>query len=110
MPPALFGRAMPPRCRRRSRPASGRGKEVEGFFADLQAFLDGLMPLELERDNIAGAVVAVVKYGKILFAQGYGYSDVDAKKPVSPDNTLFRPGSVSKLFTWTAVMQLVEQG
>jgi CubicO group peptidase (beta-lactamase class C family) len=78
--------------------------------ADLSAFLDGLMPLQLERGDIAGSVVAVVKDGKVIFARGYGYADVAAKKPVSPEDTLFRPGSVSKLFTWTAVMQLVEQG
>ena len=77
---------------------------------DLEAFLDGLMPAQLEREDIAGAVVAVVKDGKVLFAKGYGFSDVARKKPVSPTETLFRPGSISKLFTWTAVMQLVEQG
>jgi len=54
--------------------------------------------------------VLVVKDGKVLFAKGYGYSDVEKKTPVSVDSTLFRPGSISKLFTWTAVMQLVEQG
>ena len=47
---------------------------------------------------------------KLFFAKGYGYADVEAKKPVDPDATMFRIGSVSKLFTWTAVMQLVEQG
>jgi CubicO group peptidase (beta-lactamase class C family) len=78
--------------------------------ADVEAFLDGLVPLQIERDDIGGAVVAVVKDGKVLFAKGYGYADVAKKKPVSPDGTLFRPGSISKLFTWTAVMQLVEQG
>ncbi len=78
--------------------------------ADVEAFLDGIVPVQLERDDIAGAVVAVVKDGKVLFAKGYGYADVKNKKPVSPENTLFRPGSISKLFTWTAVMQLVEQG
>lgn len=77
---------------------------------DVGAFLDGIMPLQLQREDIAGAVVLVVKDGKVLFAKGYGYSDVKDKKPVSPDATLFRPGSVSKLFTWTAVMQMVEQG
>jgi len=77
---------------------------------DLRAFVDGIMPLQLERGNIAGAVVLVVKNGKILFAKGYGYADVATKKPVTPDGTLFRPGSISKLFTWTAVMQLVEEG
>ncbi|HJQ23479.1 MAG TPA: serine hydrolase domain-containing protein [Blastocatellia bacterium] len=77
---------------------------------DLEAFLDGLMPLQLAGDDIAGATIAVVKDGKLLFAKGYGYADYEKKKPVAADETLFRPGSVSKLFTWTAVMQLVEQG
>jgi CubicO group peptidase (beta-lactamase class C family) len=77
---------------------------------DIHAFLDGFMPMQLERENIAGAVVLVVKNGSILFAKGYGYSDVQKKSPVTVDATLFRPGSISKLFTWTAVMQLVEQG
>ena len=78
--------------------------------ADVESFLDGFLPLQLERENIGGAVVSVVKDGKVLFAKGYGYSDVEKKKPVSVDATLFRPGSISKLFTWTAVMQLAEQG
>ena len=68
------------------------------------------LPIQLQRDDIAGAVVLVVKDGKVLFAKGYGYSDVKSKKPVTVDATLFRPGSISKTFTWTAVMQLVEQG
>lgn len=77
---------------------------------DVAAFLDGIMPQQLAREDIAGAVISVVKDGKVLFAKGYGYSDVEKKTPVSPDTTLFRPGSISKLFTWTAVMQQVEQG
>ena len=78
--------------------------------ADIESFLDGVIPLQLAREDIAGAVIAVVKDGKILFAKGYGYSDVAKRTPVSPEATLFRPGSISKLFTWTAVMQLVDQG
>ena len=78
--------------------------------ADLETFLDGLMPAQIEGADIAGAVVAVVKDGKLLFSKGYGYADYEKKVPVSPENTLFRPGSISKLFTWTAVMQQVEQG
>ena len=77
---------------------------------DVHAFLDGFVPMQLEREDIAGAVVLVVKDGAIFFAKGYGYSDVDKRTPVTVDATLFRPGSISKLFTWTAVMQLVEQG
>ncbi len=78
--------------------------------ADLSAFLDGLVPQQIEKADIAGAVVAVVKDGKVLFEKGYGYSDAEKKTPVSPQDTLFRPGSISKTFTWTAVMQQVEQG
>jgi CubicO group peptidase (beta-lactamase class C family) len=77
---------------------------------DVAAFLDGLLPLQLKRDDIAGATVAIVKDGQLLFAKGYGLADVEKNKPVSPQETLFRPGSVSKLFTWTAIMQLFEQG
>lgn len=77
---------------------------------DVEAFLDGILPLQLARDNVAGATVSVVKDGKLLFAKGYGYRDVEKKLSVVADKTLFRPGSVSKLFVWTAVMQLVEQG
>src|SRR3984957_14488652 len=77
---------------------------------DVDAWLDGYMPYALATGDIAGAVVAVVKDGQIVTERGYGYSDVENKKPVDPKLTLFRPGSVSKLFTWTAVMQLGEQG
>jgi CubicO group peptidase (beta-lactamase class C family) len=78
--------------------------------ADVESWLDGFMPYALESGDVAGSVVAVVKNGEPLLVKGYGYSDVAARTPVDPDRTLFRPGSTSKLFTWTAVMQLVEQG
>jgi CubicO group peptidase (beta-lactamase class C family) len=77
---------------------------------DLAAFTDSILPFQLKQENIAGAVIIVVKDGNVLFKKGYGYADVAKKTPVTPDGTLFRPGSISKLFTWTAVMQLVEQG
>jgi CubicO group peptidase (beta-lactamase class C family) len=78
--------------------------------ADVESWLDGFMPYALETGDVAGAVVAVVKNGEAVLVKGYGYSDVAARAPVDPQRTLFRPGSTSKLFTWTAVMQLVEQG
>ena len=77
---------------------------------DVESFLDGIVPLQIAQDDIAGATFVVVKDGKVLFQKGYGYADVKTKKPVAPEETLFRIGSVSKLFTWTAVMQLNEQG
>jgi CubicO group peptidase (beta-lactamase class C family) len=77
---------------------------------DVEAWLDGFMPFTLRTADIPGAVVVVVKDGATLLQKGYGFSDVEKRTPVDPEQTLFRPGSVSKLFTWTAVMQLVEQG
>jgi CubicO group peptidase (beta-lactamase class C family) len=77
---------------------------------DVNAWLDGYLPYALRSGDIAGAVVAVVKDGQIVTERGFGFSDVATRKTVDPKLTLFRPGSVSKLFTWTAVMQLVEQG
>jgi len=78
--------------------------------ADAEAWLDGFMPYALASGDIAGAVVVVVKDGRVLLQKGYGYADIAERTPVDPADTLFRPGSISKLFTWTAVMQLVEQG
>lgn len=78
--------------------------------ADLEPFLDALIPSQLQNRDIAGAVVSVVKDGQVLFAKGYGYADFAARKSVVADKTLFRPGSISKVFVAVAVMQLVEQG
>jgi len=78
--------------------------------ADVDAWLEGYMPYALKAGGIPGAVVVVVKDGQPLTMRGFGYSDLKTQKPVDPELTLFRPGSVSKLFTWTAVMQLVQAG
>jgi CubicO group peptidase (beta-lactamase class C family) len=77
---------------------------------DVNIWLDGYMPRALKVADIAGAVLVVVKDGETVTERGFGYADVAKRAPVDPKLTLFRPGSVSKLVTWTAVMQLVEQG
>jgi CubicO group peptidase (beta-lactamase class C family) len=78
--------------------------------AEMEAFVDGFMASRMATAKIAGATVAVVKDGALFFSKGYGCEDVDKAVPVDPQRTLFRIASISKLFTWTAVMQLVEQG
>ncbi len=77
---------------------------------ELETFFDGLMAAHMASHHIPGAVVAVVKDDALLFAKGYGHADLERDIPVEAERTLFRPGSISKLFTWTAVMQLVEEG
>jgi CubicO group peptidase (beta-lactamase class C family) len=78
--------------------------------ADVEAWLDGFVPYAMGTGDIAGGVIVVVKDGEVLTQKGYGYADVASKRPVDPQRTLFRAGSVAKLVTHTAVMQLVEQG
>jgi CubicO group peptidase (beta-lactamase class C family) len=91
-------------------PPSGLNAPAALTADDLGTFFDGFVPFAIQRGDIAGGVIVVVKDGQVLFARGYGYSDLKNRTPVSPSDTLFRPGSTSKLFTWTAVMQLVEEG
>lgn len=74
------------------------------------AYFDAVLPEQMAREGLIGASVAVVQAGSQVFARGYGYQDPARQVPVSADDTLFFIGSDGKLFTWTAVMQLVEQG
>jgi CubicO group peptidase (beta-lactamase class C family) len=78
--------------------------------ADLETWLDGFLPFALAKNDIAGMVVMVVKDGEVLLQKGYGYADVAAKAPMDPERSIVEVASVTKTFTWTAVMQLVEQG
>ena len=78
--------------------------------AEFEAFTDGVMHELLAQFHAVGAVVTVVSGGDLFFAKGYGYSDWQLQDLVDPETTLFRIGSVSKLFVWTSVMQMVEQG
>jgi CubicO group peptidase (beta-lactamase class C family) len=78
--------------------------------AEMESFMDGLLKKEMDENHIPGAAVSVVKDGKLFFTKGYGYADLENKIPVDAEQTVFAIGSVGKLFTWTAVMQLAEQG
>jgi CubicO group peptidase (beta-lactamase class C family) len=72
--------------------------------------IDPLMAKWIDRHKGPGAVVVVVTRDGAVFAGGYGFADTDAGKPFDADTTLVRPGSISKLFTGIAVMQLVDAG
>ena len=90
------------------------GRAPELTTANAEAWLDGLLPSMLQREGITGAVVSVVSHGEVVTQQGYGSSEAGTSttepRPVDAGTTLFRIGSVSKLVTATAVMQLVDQG
>src|SRR3546814_18605301 len=79
-------------------------------LAGLADFVDGVMAQQIATREVAGAVVTVVHQGRVLFARGYGFADVDKGVAVDAQTTLFRPGSVSKMFTLTAMLQQVDDG
>lgn len=84
--------------------------EISIHQKDLETLLDPIFAERMQKLNIPGAAVSVVAGGKIIFAKGYGVADVDKKTPVAADKTIFRIGSISKVFTALAVMQLADAG
>jgi CubicO group peptidase (beta-lactamase class C family) len=77
---------------------------------ELEAFMDGVVSTLMESKHIVGATLAIVQDGKTLVKKGYGYSDYEKQRPVDPDRTLFRIGSITKLFVWTSIMRLAHDG
>ncbi len=75
---------------------------------ELEAFVDGVIKDAMDREHIAGVTVAVVQDGQLLLKKGYGVASLSPRRRVDPDTTLFRIGSISKTFTWIALMKEVE--
>jgi serine beta-lactamase-like protein LACTB len=73
------------------------------------ALIEKYVTEEMARQAIPGAAVAIAKDGRIIYAKGFGYADLEHKVPFTPQ-TVSRIGSISKTFTATAAMQLVERG
>ncbi len=95
------------------RPASAAAPPAEEGPSDpedLEAFVDGFFTERMEAHDVPGAAFVLVEDGEIVLAKGYGYADLEGQVPVDPRTTVFRIGSGTKLFTATAVMQLVEEG
>jgi len=81
--------------------ANNAAAAVPADLVELEAFLDALMAAQKEEFRFEGTVISIVKDGEVLLLRGFGYSDPEKHIPVDPERTLFRPGSVSKLITWT---------
>ncbi|HRD28242.1 MAG TPA: serine hydrolase domain-containing protein, partial [Caulobacter sp.] len=78
--------------------------------AELEAYVDGLVRDAMAADHIPGVTVSVVQNGQVVLMKGYGFANLGPARPVDPDRTLFRIASISKTFTWIAVMKEVEAG
>ncbi len=78
--------------------------------SDVKKFTDNYFSTKLDEYHVPGAVFIMVKDGKVIYSQGYGYADLDKKIKPDPAKTIYRVASNSKLFIATAVMQLYQQG
>ncbi|HZZ68230.1 MAG TPA: serine hydrolase domain-containing protein [Phenylobacterium sp.] len=76
----------------------------------LEALVDATVRQAMDRDHIAGVTVAVVQDGQVVLKKGYGFADVARRRPVDPDRTLFRVGSISKTFTWLMTLNAIDHG
>ncbi len=94
----------------RSAPPAGATAKQEVDRSDLESLVDPIFSEQMAKLHIPGAVIAIVKDGKIVFKKGYGYADLDTKTAVDPDKTIFRIGSITKVFTATAVLQMAARG
>ncbi|MEK5145846.1 serine hydrolase domain-containing protein [Psychrobacillus sp. FSL K6-4615] len=76
---------------------------------DIEKTVDEIMDKYIGKE-IPGAAISIVKDGEFVLLKGYGQSDIETKSPVDPEKTVFEAASVSKVYTWSAIMQLVEKG
>jgi CubicO group peptidase (beta-lactamase class C family) len=93
-------------------PPRGPVARVGGLIdsAELASFVDPLITAQLAKENIPGAVFLLVQDGKVLYQRGYGFANVARRQRVDPEKTIWRIGSISKVFTATAVVQLADRG
>lgn len=78
--------------------------------ADIEAFTDTLIPALMQRDQVLGVSVAVVQGSTPLLVKGYGYDRLKPLRPVDAQTSLFRIGSITKIFTFIVARQELEAG
>jgi len=86
-------------------PSVDPAPKYAGAVKALEAFIDH----EVEDKRLPALSIALVDDQKVVWARGFGFADRERKRPATAD-TVYRVGSVSKLFTDIAIMQLVEKG
>jgi CubicO group peptidase (beta-lactamase class C family) len=91
-------------------PAASSARPITASDAVISAWFDGYMSEVMDRGGLPGGALVVVRDGRVILSRGYGFADYESRRRVDPAQTLFRQASVSKLFGWILVMQLVEQG
>ncbi len=90
-------------------PAGSDSIPITGPASPGMESYDRIIPALMKQYGIPGGAVAVVKDGRLVFAHGYGWADVEGKVKAEPD-ALFRVASLSKPITAAAVMKLYQDG
>lgn len=80
-----------------------------GDYSHTQKYLSWLVDREMAQNEITGLSIALVDDQKVIWQQGFGYADLENKVLATPE-TVYRAGSIAKVFTAAAAMQLAEQG
>lgn len=81
----------------------------QGDYSHVKTYGQWLVQREMKKHKVVGMSVALIDDQNVVWAEGFGHADKENKIAATPE-TLFRIGSITKLFTSTAAMQLYEQG
>ncbi len=90
-------------------PPAAPSSNLPGDYSHTRKYLSWLVDREMAKNEITGISIALIDDQKVIWQQGFGYADLENKVPASPE-TIYRAGSIAKLFTAAATMQLAEQG
>lgn len=82
---------------------------ARGNYDHTRAYLAWMIDQEMARNEITGISIALVDNQQVIWQQGFGYADLENRVPAAPE-TVYRAGSIAKVFTAAATMQLAEQG
>jgi CubicO group peptidase (beta-lactamase class C family) len=106
----ITGGLLPAAAKPKSHPAVAPASQALSNPRQAEMFFDSFFARAMSKWHVPGAALVLVKNGKVIFSKGYGYANLEQRTPVVPDQTVFRVASVSKVFTATAALQLVESG
>lgn len=75
----------------------------------MESWLDPFIAEEMKKQNLPGLVFVLVKDGRVVLSKGYGWANLEQQIPATPERTIFRIGSITKVFTAMGLMQLADQ-
>ncbi|UCH63911.1 MAG: beta-lactamase family protein [Fidelibacterota bacterium] len=96
-------------CAARIEPPQLPVDQAPGDYSYLKTYITDLIRADMKLNKIVGLSIAVVHDQETVWSEGFGYA-VKSQKKLAEGNTVYRAGSITKLFTAIGIMQLAEQG